>query len=66
MQRSVTTVTGEPTRFFAGLVCGPVIGILVYVVLLRLTKSVAASDLIMLAKFESHIPLWLRGPCARF
>jgi hypothetical protein len=60
---SLTTVTGEPTRFFAALVCGPVIGILVYVVLLRLTKSLAAGDLIMLGKFESRIPLRLRRPC---
>jgi len=60
---SLATATGEATQFFAALVCGPVIGILVYVVLLRLTKSLAAGDLIMLGQFESRIPLRLRRPC---
>ena len=60
---SPTTVTGELTRFFEALVCGPVIGLLVYVVLLRLTKSLAAGDLIMISQFEPCIPQRLRRPC---
>ena len=39
------------------------IRILVYVVLLRLTKSLAAGDLIMIGQFESRIPLRLRRLC---
>jgi hypothetical protein len=50
-------------RCFAALICGPVIGILVYVVLWRLTRSLAAGDLIMISQFESRIPLRLRPPC---
>ena len=47
----------------AALVCGPILGALVYLALLRLTNAFTPEDLAIVGQFESRIPLALRGVC---
>ena len=47
----------------AALVCGPILGVLVYLVLLRLTNALTPEDLAVVGQFESRVPLVLRGVC---